>query len=710
MQQRDKETGPAYATHGPCNTAADNSIIPLLWQAAEDYHAHGLGVIPLVPRDKRPAIASWRVYQGRRPDVSERWSWFGEHPTHNIGIVCGRVSGGRDGFSLVVLDFDSEEKFETFRKEHQDLVSRTWVAKTGRGNHVYLRVRGIVHTTKFDGGDIKGEGTYVVAPPSIHPTGVQYHWINKPPEIAEVPDLGTLTQRKTPPQADSLTPAIFEGERNTTLFYYALFLHRQRQPKEEIQAALEELNRQRCQPPLPDKEIAQIVKSATSYPRTYPLTDLGNAERLAAQHGNYLRYCHPWAQWFFWDGRRWTPDTRGVVVARAKETVRALYAEAALAHEEHRRKRIAGWAAHCESRTKIDAMIALARSEEPIPVVPEEFDQDKFLFNVANGTINLRTGALRAHNPKDMITKITPVPYVPDAKAPTWLAFLNRIMDGNQDLIAFLRRAVGYSLTGDVSERVLFFLYGCGANGKSTFLETIRAMAGEYALRTPTETLLARRSDVVPNDIARLRGARLVTAAESEEGRRLAEALVKDLTGGDTVAARFLHREYFEFRPTGKIWLATNHKPVVRGTDRAIWDRIRLVPFSVVIPEEEQDKHMIDKLKAELPGILAWAVKGCLEWQEKGLGVPPEVREATERYRDAMDVLGAFLNDYCELDPLFTVTTKDLYQAYTGWCLANGETPIGKSAFSMRMEERGFHHFRTGKTRGWVGLRLKEWR
>ncbi|MFN3763256.1 MAG: phage/plasmid primase, P4 family, partial [Anaerolineae bacterium] len=322
------------------------------------------------------------------------------------------------------------------------------------------------------------------------------------------------------------------------------------------------------------------------------------------------------------------------------------------------------------------------------------------------GTIDLRSGELRPHNPDDLITKIAPVDYIPDAQAPTWEAFLHRIMDGNERLIAFLQRAVGYSLTGDTSERVLFILYGTGANGKTTFLETLRALLGDYGIQAPADTLLVGRENAVPNDIARLRGARFIAVSEISEGRRLAEVLVKSLTGRDTITARFLYSEFFEFRPEGKIWLATNHKPIIRGTDKAIWDRIRLIPFTVTIPEAEQDKHLVEKLKRELPGILAWAVRGCLEWQTSGLGVPEEVRSATEAYRAEMDVIGAFIADRCILSAGARVKAGDLYEAYRKWCEENKEEPLNKIAFGLRLAERGLVSERDMHARYWRGIGL----
>ncbi len=442
-------------------------------------------------------------------------------------------------------------------------------------------------------------------------------------------------------------------------------------------------------------------------------TDMGNAQKLVNVHGSGLRYCWPWKKWFVWDGVRWKPDDTGEIYRCAKETVRLMFIDAAGASGQASNidQKTAKHAMRSESKQALRAMVELAQSEPGIPILPHELDTDPWKLTVADGTLDLKTGKLNSHEKEDFITKLAPVNYNPNAVAPIWESFLNRIMDDNQQLIDFLQRAGGYSLTGDTSERILFILHGRGANGKTTFLETIRALLGDYSLRTPTETLLAkfRGGGGIPNDVARLRGARLVTATESDEGRRLAEATIKDLTGGDTISARFLHAEFFEFKPKCKLWLGTNHKPEIRGTDKAIWDRIRLIPFEVVIPEDEQDKHLIDKLKKELPGILAWAVKGCLKWQKDGLlNIPDAVKEATASYRTEMDILGGFLIDCCRIEQRLEVTVKALYDAYTTWCETNGDKPIGKRTFGRRLNERGFDSHRgTGGTWIWMGIEIK---
>ena len=289
------------------------------------------------------------------------------------------------------------------------------------------------------------------------------------------------------------------------------------------------------------------------------------------------------------------------------------------------------------------------------------------------------------------------------------MSSLSRIMDGNEQLIDFLQRAVGYALTGETSEQCLFIFWGGGANGKSTFLQAMSHVLGDYSMSTPTETLLVKRRGAIPNDVARLKGARFVVACEADAENRLAESLIKQMTGGDTISARFLHQEWFDFEPTHKVFFGTNHKPVIKGTDYAIWRRIRLVPFEITIPEDERDKSLPEKLKAEAAGILAWAVQGCLNWQQNGLGAPEEVKAATDSYREEMDMLGEFLKDRCRQSQLMArVSSKDLYEAYTAWCQDNGQEPVGQRAFVSALKEKGFKRSRIGNggVRGWIGVEL----
>jgi putative DNA primase/helicase len=333
-------------------------------------------------------------------------------------------------------------------------------------------------------------------------------------------------------------------------------------------------------------------------------------------------------------------------------------------------------------------MISLAESE--VPIGPDELDQDPWLFNCKNGTLDLRSGRLRPHRREDFITKMAPVAYTPGSPHPVWDSFLERVLGGDQDLMSFMQRAIGYSLTGSTDEQCLFILYGLGANGKTTFLQAVSEIMSEYAMQTPTETLLVKGKGAIPNDVARLKGARFVTASEAEAEQQLAENLITQMTGGDTMSARFLHQEYFDFKPTHKLFLGTNHKPVIKGTDHAIWRRIRLIPFEVTIPEAERNPKMPEKLRDEAEGILAWAVEGCRLWLAEGLGLPPAVKKATDGYRSEMDVIAQFIAECCELGEGLMVTSHDLYQAFAEWCNNSGEQPVSKKLLNLRLREIGY--------------------
>ena len=433
-------------------------------------------------------------------------------------------------------------------------------------------------------------------------------------------------------------------------------------------------------------------------------TDAGNATRFLRRHGHDVRYCHPWQKWLVWRDGVWNVDDTAEVIRRAEDTVKSIYVEAAVTEDEDTRKALAKWATASETETRIRGMLFFAKARSGIPVLPDELDRDIWLLNCLNGTIDTRTGKRTIQKRTDLITKRSPVSFDPCARCPLWLSFLDRIMDGNANLVNFLQRAVGYSLTGDTSEQVLFFLYGTGANGKSTFLDIIHELLGDFALATPTSTLLSKvGGDTIPNDIARLKGVRFVSAVETEDGRRLAEAVLKQITGDKRISARFMRGEWFDFRPECKLWLAANHKPVIRGTDEGIWRRIRLIPFTVSIPAEEQDHKLCEKLVTELPGILNWALEGCLLWQREGLGLPSEVKAAIATYREEMDTLADFLSDCCMIERDATASAKELYGRYSRWCEENGERPERQKTFGMRLAERGFRRVKNS-TIVWHGV------
>ncbi len=325
---------------------------------------------------------------------------------------------------------------------------------------------------------------------------------------------------------------------------------------------------------------------------------------------------------------------------------------------------------------------------------------------MSNGTIDLRSGLLRHHDPNDLITKIAPVDYDPAADAPVFQACLERVLP-DPEVRMFLQQYAGYSLTGDITEQVIVIFHGNGANAKSTILRVLQDMLGDYARSAEPELLLVRGGSH-PTGVADLLGARMVVSSEIGDGRRLAEATVKQLTGGYRIKARFMRQDFFEFAPTHKMWVAANHRPEIRGTDFAIWRRVLIVPFTVTIPHDEQDRHLLERLQQELPGILRWAVDGCLMWQRQGLSRPNAIMEATDSYRAEQDIIAAFLSDRCIMDDGCCVSAADIFRAYTGWAQINGESVVSQKQLGQALTEKGLHRGKLGTERRyhWFGVQL----
>lgn len=706
---------------------------------------------------KHPHIVGWQ--EKATTDPKKIREWWSKWPDANIGILTGPESG------LVVLDVDVPEgvdSLKTLEKEYGAL-PETVVSITGSGGYHYLFKHPgfyIKNSVGKEGEgiapglDIRADGGFIVVAPSLHKNGNTYEWeLGGHPtetEVSELPEwLADALQEANNNAARARKidtaegrvwkqylkgGAIIKGTRDVTIFKIGCSMRANGACYEDILATLLAVNEVRCQPQMEYRQVVQKADQAALYRPgksgllNFPATDWGNAERLADRHGADIKYCAKLGGWHIWDGKRWIRDESGEVYRRAAETLREYGKEAQkqlkevekkLKREtdsreqeklEQKAKELAGavkFAKQSESRARLEAMITLAQNIPGIPVAVEQWDKDPWLINFENGTFDIKKGKLRDHKREDLITKIIPVEYNEEAKAPRWTSFLEEIMDGDQELIEFLQKSIGYSLSGSTQEQVMFLLHGSGANGKSVFLNVIKEMMGDYGQQAPTSLLMAKKSDGVPNDVARLKGARYIATIETEKGKRLAEALVKQLTGGDTITARFLRQEFFEFKPEGKFFLATNHKPVISGDDYAIWRRIRLIPFEVTIPEEKRDPLLEYKLHDELPGILCWAIEGLKKWMKEGLKAPEKVLAATDEYRESMDNLGMFIDECCVLDPNAKTPIKELYEAYNQWALDNGLHPMGNPQLRERLKERGFQQKRTGKLgRFWAGIGL----
>jgi putative DNA primase/helicase len=450
--------------------------------------------------------------------------------------------------------------------------------------------------------------------------------------------------------------------------------------------------RETSDPPFTEKDCQEIL--------SFQDTDAGNAEVFELLNGSRFRFNHTSGKWLVWSGRHWAEDKDGEVNRAALSTVRARLSAAITAKDLAERKQRTKWALDSEAVWRIEAMLRSARNIRSLATRTEQYDQDSFLLTVSNGTVNLRTGKLHPSQPDNLITRVTDVRFEPNASSPRWTQFLREVFMGDSDLIGFIQRAVGYSLTGDTREQCFFILLGNGANGKSTFVETISKLLGTHSETAEFSTFLARRNSGAPrNDLARLHAARFVKAAEAEHQAPLAESIIKELTGEDTVAARFLFHEHFTFKPQFKIWLITNHKPEIRGADGAIWRRVRLIPFNQQFEGTKKDPELRRKLEGELPGILTWAVRGCLSWQQAGLVTAPRVEQATREYRQESDQVGRFLKERCTKGPRLATPAQKLYEAYLDWCKTKPEKSEVQNLFARKLSEHG-----VAKKRGRRGI------
>lgn len=453
-----------------------------------------------------------------------------------------------------------------------------------------------------------------------------------------------------------------------------------------------------------EKAVAALVndENITYRLSQLPTTDLGNAQRLVVRHGYDLRFAKA-LRWLAWDGRRWKPDDAGEVQRRVKHTVRRIYHEAAAAEDEKERKALANWAKASESAHRIQQIVELAWSEPGITVTPDQLDADPWLFNCLNGTLDLHTGGLREHRRGDLITKLAPVHFDAEASCPTFERFLDETTSGREDVAAYLQQFLGICLTGDICEQVLPVWWGSGCNGKNTLIDPIVASMGDYAGKAAPELLVAKKWSVHPTEIADLFGKRLVVASETEKNQRLRVQFVKEITGDATLKGRYMRQDFFEFRRTHKTILITNNKPDVDEQTHAIWRRLQLVPFTNVVPDDRQDKQLPAKLLAEAPGVLAWMIRGCLDWQDRGLIVPCDVRAATKQYRAECDHIARFLDECLTLTPGAWTASSRLAESFDQWCRENSVEPNQRD-LKLRLRHNGCEPKPTRQGRGWSGV------
>jgi putative DNA primase/helicase len=610
---------------------------------------------------------------------------------------------------------------EELEAEHGALPQTARSKTANGGQHLFFRhpgqqVRNLVGTIGV-GLDVRGDGGYVLAPGSSLGAGRDYEWLNQEDGVLEAPQwlIEKVTGRqstKDPLEIAEVLNGVPEGQRDFKLFRMACSLRAAGVPREFAEDLAVNAAR-KCEPPF-DEALAleKVARAYRQYNQNYAWTDVGNAERLVDRHGQNIRYGNN-GKWYIWDGVRWAMDIGSTALGLAIETTQAIVnqgreMDATTDQEREHRDELMKFGRASQNVNRVQAMLTLAAADPSLQIDVDTLDSDPFLLNCPNGTVDLRTGQLRPHSRADFISLVTRTPYDPGAPAPRWEAFLERIIP-DQEVRAFLHRAVGYSITGHVGEQCFFFLHGSGANGKSTFLNVLRMALGRYAKVGTPDLLLQTKSDSHPTSLADMVGVRFVPSIEAEDGKKMAEAQVKWLTGDDKLKARFMRQDYFEFEPRLHIWLAANHRPYVTGTDAGIWRRINLVSFTVAIPPEEQVKGLTDILvREESTGILAWAIRGAQRWMREGLNPPDQVKAALAAYRADQDILGQFMDECVEKDELAKpLAANDLYAAFLGWCQQNGERETTQRRFTNSITELGNVRERgTGNRYFWKGLKL----
>lgn len=699
-------------------------------------HERGWSFTPL--NGKKPVQSGWQRATREALEQALAWAEAG-----NVGLRTGTISG------LVVIDVDPGGHVDGLN------LPPTVTALTGRpgGKHLYYRSNGkrITNSAGKLGKhiDVRGDGGQVVFVGSVHPeTHKVYSWApglspneiglaTLPAEIADrlTPKRGSPTTREQHRVNTECADAALEhevqavrhapeGQRNAQLNKSAFTLGGLVATDTlDRDLVIYQLREAALAAGLDEYEIDGTIESGLSAGATQPwsvtagdmtltqqarlCSDVGNAARFAIRERERVRYCYERDQWYVWDGRRWLSDAGGEIASRAKRVALSIFDEAKAANGN---EALGKWAACSQRRERLTAMIEVAKPE--LRITPRELDADDWLLNCGNGTVDLRSGELRPHRQDDYITRLAPVDYDPNATSDVWDRFLATVTDGDVETQTFLQRAAGYSATGLTTEEKLFFVHGHGATGKSTFIEAVKTALGDYATTADFETFLENRNTGPRNDVAALDGARLVASVEVSDGRHLAQGLVKMLTGGDTIRARFLYREGFEFTPKFTLWLVANHAPLVDDMDDALWRRMVRIPFEHVIPETKRDHGLKLRLKTDpaiQTAILRWIVDGCLNWRDVDLNVPETIRRATEQYREDQNPLGDFITDRCITGAGYQAAAGELRAAYLAFAAEVGlKKTLSPRSWAERLRSMGFIDGRAGaeSVRVWHGIGL----
>ncbi|HCE18528.1 MAG TPA: hypothetical protein DEQ80_11775 [Anaerolinea thermolimosa] len=655
-------------------------------------------------------------------DLNALAEWYERWPDANVGIATGGKSG------LAVLDIDprhgGDDTLLDLEVKHGKLPSTLEVLTGGGGRHLYFKHPAGVQYLKSGAGvlgaglDIRADGGYVVAPPSNHVSGNPYVWeASSDPENDEPADLpgwllNLLTAGQSAPNGhkphnQAQGGKVLQGQRNTWLTSEAGRMRRAGMDEPAILAALKTLNQQNCYPPLDDAEVIRIVQSVCRYQPGYALTDAGNAEFLNDRCTGQICYRHDVRRWFVFRSPVWAADDNGEVERLALEAIRERQAQAFGIQDADLRKKTLAFLLNSENGYRLRSMLEIAKSRPNLTKSGKEFDQKQMLLAVKNGVIDLETGNFREGQPEDYLTQCAGTHYDPTAKADRWEQFLREVFLGDTELFGFIQRAIGYTLTGLTREQVFFFCHGArGLNGKSTLFDTLRALLGDYAKSTSFSTFTNDPNKGGHQEsLMTLEGARLVVANETSTVGTLNEAVLKTLTGEDPVTGSKKHEHERTYLPQFKLWLAANDLPKVRDVSPAFWRRVVLIPFLARFEGKNQDKGLKVKLRAELPGILNWALEGCLAYQREGLNPPAACTDATEAWRGDCDPLVDFLTT-CKLDPRLETKASALFETYEQYCRLNGVAQAVRSVqlFSKLLVAHGFERARRTNGIFFVGI------
>jgi len=654
------------------------------------------------------------------PDVVS--AWVARWPESNWAVGTGAASG------IIVIDIDPRKdgftSIEQLENDRPDGPLPLTLRSTtgGAGRHLFYTYpvgEQLPNRNNWMSGvDVKSNGGYVILPESNHISGGTYHWENwgqpttpLPPDILESlrPGAGGGSSTGDLPDTDSILQGVEEGARDDTLFRAAC--RWRRQLGDNGRTAAYTLARQAaaaCSPAFPQDQADKCVDQAWNQDHTdetiewlavqdagfHGLTDLGNAMRIIDNFGDRIRYVEGWG-WMSWTDTGWVRHADRYV-AELSHDIPQLVRDEARNLDDLKQKRWASWSKTTESAGHLEAMVRIASKRSEVSRTTGDFDSEDHWLNCSNGIVNLKDGSIRMIDQDDLVTKNTRVPYEPTYKLDAWENFLKQTCDGDQEMMDYLQRAAGYTLTGSNREEAFFIISGPPASGKSTFLDALHAATGTYATSTQSETFMYRRNQTPPaNELARFAGARMVSVSEIKEGESFDESLIKQFTGGDQVVARFLYQDAFEYRPQMKLWIATNHDPDAK--DEALWRRIKKVSFRRAIPHAERDPHLKEVLQDPYTGgkaVLAWAVRGAMQWYEHGLQEPASVTMEVHAYRDDQDRFKQFISDCLDPAPGHTVVLNEMYEVYKLWCRMTNEFAKRQPQFVKSMESRGVRHGR----------------